>query len=496
MNPKRFLLASALVLLLFSPLAGCTPSTFKKSDCQFDAPSNIPIECGFLSVPEDRSQEDSPMIQLHVAIVRTQNPHPAPDPIIILHGGPGGYALDNMEYWLYLFNFARSDRDLIVLDQRGVGYSIPSLNCPEAEEQWYQDWTQDLSMEISDQHYDEALQACHDRLAAEGINLSAYTSAANAADVEDLRAALGYAEWNLYGSSYGTRLALTIMRDHPEGVRSAILDSVYPPQVDLFSSIAVNFERSLDLVFERCTSDPDCNQTYPALETTFYELVDQLDREPLSFTLSRSSTTDLYPVLLNGDRLIWAVFQMLYMTDQIANLPWWITSIKAGTASAFPEILQWLIFSDDSLSEGMYYSIECNEETPFGSIEDIESSNKNVNPRLVDVFNLEQIHQICSGWDAKQPTLLENQAVSSDIPTLILSGEFDPITPPAWGLLTAESLSNSQFFEFPGFGHGILGSGTDRGNCSIHVVDAFLTDPSQPVEAGCISNFELSFRKK
>jgi pimeloyl-ACP methyl ester carboxylesterase len=311
MNPKRFLLASALVLLLFSPLAGCTPSTFKKSDCQFDAPSNIPIECGFLSVPEDRSQEDSPMIQLHVAIVHTQNRNPAPDPIVILHGGPGVYALDNMEYWLYLFNFARSDRDLIVLDQRGVGYSIPSLNCPEAEEQWYQDWTQDLSMEISDQHYDEAMQACHDRLAAEGINLSAYTSAANAADVEDLRAALGYAEWNLYGSSYGTRLALTVMRDHPEGVRSAILDSVYPPQVDLFSSIATNFERSLDLVFERCTSDPACSQAYPDPEKAFYELVDQLDAEPLTFTIFRSSTSKFYDVVLNGDRFIWAVFQML-----------------------------------------------------------------------------------------------------------------------------------------------------------------------------------------
>jgi pimeloyl-ACP methyl ester carboxylesterase len=184
------------------------------------------------------------------------------------------------------------------------------------------------------------------------------------------------------------------------------------------------------------------------------------------------------------------------MTDQIPILPWRIDSIKAGMTSSFPEMLQWLIFSDDSWSEGMYYSVECNEEAPFGSVEDTERSNRNVQPRLLEVFNNEQIRQTCSGWAASQVAALENQAVSSDIPTLILSGEFDPITPPAWGLLTTKSLSNSQFFEFPGFWHGILGSGMDRGNCSIRVVDAFLTDPGQPVDAGCINNFRLVFKTK
>jgi len=498
MNPKSFWLAFVVLVLLVSPLTGCTPSKFKPAECQFEVPSGVEIDCGNLSVPEDRGQEDSPMIQLHVAIIRTQNPNPAPDPIVILQGGPGGYALDSMamSYWLYIFDFARMDRDLIVLDQRGVGYSRPSLNCPEAENQWYQDWTQNLSSEVSDQHYAQALQACHDRLVTEGINPSAYTSAANAADVEDLRIALGYSKWNLFGSSYGTRLALTVMRDYPGGVRSVILDSVYPPQVDLYASIATDFERSLNLVFARCAADVDCNNAYPDLKTVFYKLVDQLDAEPLTFTLYRSSTGEFYKVILNGDRFIWSAFQMLYMTDKIPSLPWRIVSLQSGNTTAYPELLQQTIFSDDSWNEGMYYSIQCNEEVPFGSIAYLESANQNVTTRLLDVFGGGENYQDCAVWGTGKPSPIENEAVISDIPTLILSGEFDPITPPAWGRLTAENLDNSQFLEFPGFGHGIMGAGLDGGSCSQKIVEDFLGEPDASVDASCIDSYGLIFMTK
>jgi pimeloyl-ACP methyl ester carboxylesterase len=494
MNTKVAVLLAILVLVL----AGCKSSNFEEAECQFEVPSGVEVDCGYLSVPEDRSQEDGPIIRLHVAIGRAQNPKP--DPVVILNGGPGAYTLEMTDAWLSLFNNVLNDRDLIILDQRGVGYSQPSLNCPEAEEQWYQDWTQNISAIIADQHYAQALQACHDRLVAEGINLSAYTSAANAADVEDLRKALGYSKWNLYGSSYGTRLALTVMRDYPDGIRSVILDSVYPPQVDLFASQAADFERSLNLVFERCAADTDCNKAYPDLTTNYYELVDQLDAEPLTFKLYRSSTGKFYDVILNGDRFIWATFQMLYMTDQVRILPWRIESIKVGNTSSnrtgwaipFPELLKMFIFFDDSWNEGMYYSIECNEEAPFSSEKALENANANVTRRLLDAFNSKQIFQYCSAWEATQPSSIENEAVVSDIPTLILSGEFDPVTPPAWGRMSGETLGKSQFLEFSGFGHGILDAGAN-GNCLLQAVDAFLADPDASVDASCVDSFKLNF---
>jgi pimeloyl-ACP methyl ester carboxylesterase len=187
---------------------------------------------------------------------------------------------------------------------------------------------------------------------------------------------------------------------------------------------------------------------------------------------------------------------MLYMTDKIPALPWRIDSLRSGNTTALPELLQQFIFSDDSWNEGMYYSIQCNEEVPFSSPTVLESANENVSSRLLDVFGGGENYQNCAVWGTGQPPFIENEAVISDIPTLILSGEFDPITPPAWGRLTAEHLDNSQFLEFPGFGHGVMGSGLDGGLCSKKIVEHFLGEPDASVDASCIDSYGLVFMTK
>jgi pimeloyl-ACP methyl ester carboxylesterase len=494
MKIKNLCMLIVSLVLLGLLLGGCKSSAFKEAECQFQAPEGIDIECGYLSVPENRSIENSPMIKLHVAIYHTDNQNPAPDPVVYLDGGPGGFTLDLLSNYLMVFSKLRETRDLILFDQRGVGYSQPSLDCPEVEDQSHLDWTLNLSMKTADQNYTQALQACHDRLTREGIDLSAYTSAANAADVEDLRKALGYKQWNIYGSSYGTRLALTVIRDYPDGVRSVVLDSVFPPQVDLFNSVSTNFERSLNLVFDRCAAEAACNQAFPDSKERFYQFVDQLDSNPQTFTnLYDSSTKKFIDIPMNGDRFIWATFNMLYRTDQIPVLPMRFASLQQGTSASFPQLLWSFITSDKMLSEGMYFSVHCNEEIPFTSVDAFERSTSKVTPRLEDGIDNIQIFQMCSVWGSASPNSIENQAVVSEIPTLILSGEFDPITPPAWGQLAAETLSNSQYLEFPGFGHGILGNGTDGGACPNQVVNAFINNPNAAVDASCIGSYELNF---
>jgi pimeloyl-ACP methyl ester carboxylesterase len=495
MNPKNILFTSVLAIFLALLFAGCKSSNFEEAECQFHVPAGMDIECGYLSVPEDRGQEDSPAIQLHVAIIHSIDPDPAPDPVVILHGGPGGYALDMLDYWLDIFRLVRRDHDLIILDQRGTGYSRPSLNCPEAENQWYQAWTENISQAETNQRYTEGLGQCYERLAAEGVDLAAYTSAANAADLEDLRQALGYTEWNLYGSSYGTRLALTTMRDFPAGIRSVILDSVYPPQVDLFATLAVNGEHALNLIFERCAGDPKCNQDHPDLKASFYQLADQLDAEPLAFRISHPITAKVYEVILNGDRLIWTFFNMLYRTDLVPVLARHVETLREGSTATIRDILSWAIFFDDFWSEGMYYSVQCTEEIPFGSPEAVEQANAAVTPRFLAGVDGSSIFQCCDVWKGMGTVpAVENQAVISEIPALILSGQFDPITPPAWGQLAAETLGSSQFLEFSGHGHGILGVGPDGGACSRQIVSDFLADPGSPVDASCLSDFELNLR--
>lgn len=492
MKTKKIWLLALTLALLAAPLAGCKGSNFKKGECPFDVPEGWNIECGTLTVPEDRSREDSPRIQIQVAIIKTDNPNPAPDPVLYLDGGPGGNTLEMISGYAMAFADLRETRDLILFDQRGVGYSTPSLNCPEAENRWVQDWTMNLTMEEADRNYSEALQQCHDRLVSEGIDLSAYTSAANAADVEDLRIALGIDKWNLYGISYGTKLALTVMRDHPAGVRSVILDSVLPPQVDLQTTIIPNFEISLNLVFDRCAADPACAQAYPDAKTNYYKLVELLDASPLTYNVYDSKQAKFTDIYLNGDRFIWATFQMLYDSSQIPNLPWWVDTLQKGNDTAFGQEIWPIILFDYKFAEGMHFSVQCGEEIPFGSVYDWEIANSHMTPRLVHGLDTGSYFQNCSLWSVKPAAAIEAEAVISDIPTLVLSGEFDPITPPAWGWLASATLSRSQFFVFPGYSHGVSVSSS----CASGMVVSFIDDPTSPVDASCMNTTGFEFKLK
>ena len=254
---------------------------FEPAPCAFPVPAGYSPECGYLAVPQSRSLPDSPYIRLHVAIFRSLSASPAPDPVVHLAGGPGSSSLADARY---LFNQGMDGilerRDFILLDQRGTGYSMPRLDCPERETLVPSLLQDGFSQDIVD-----AFRRCRERLVSEGIDLTSYNSAASAADVNDLRQALGYAQVNLYGVSYGTRLALTLMRDYPGAVRSAVLDSTYPPQVNLYTALAPNAERAFNVLFDRCGADPACSRRYPDLRNTFYRLVDRLNTSPVAVRL-------------------------------------------------------------------------------------------------------------------------------------------------------------------------------------------------------------------
>ena len=186
-------------------LAACTQEG--SSECQFQIPQGQTAECGHLVVPEDRTNSDGPTITLPFAVFKSRSDNPAPDPIVYLAGGPGEKALESVPLIFdHFFTPFLADRDVIVFDQRGAGFSDPALDCPEYQKMALDTLDQDLSVEEEASLSTEAISDCHDRLLADGANLAAYTTAENAADLSDLRQVLGYEEWNLYGGSYGTKL--------------------------------------------------------------------------------------------------------------------------------------------------------------------------------------------------------------------------------------------------------------------------------------------------
>jgi pimeloyl-ACP methyl ester carboxylesterase len=360
------------------------------------------------------------------------------------------------------------NRDLILLDQRGTGYSQPSLRCSA----------------------NETLRACHDRLVKSGINLNAYTTLENAADVHDLIRALGYQQVNLEGVSYGTRLALTVMRLFPTDLRSVILDSVIPPQVNAFTSRPSAALRAFDVLFHRCAADPSCKATYPNLQAVFYHLVADLNTTPITFDTTPQAGKSVTMHFTGNDLVLW-LQQSLFQTQLISQLPAVIFRIRNHDYEQLFSILGNLI--DDTMSWGMFYSVMCGEDAAFTTPQALKTSVQGLPPQAQPAL-LDKVmssFSVCQFWGVKPVPVIQKEPVRSTIPTLILQGEYDPVTPPTNGMLAAQTLSKHYFFLFPGVGHSVADS--DIGTCPTDITNAFLENPAENPNASCISSMQEPF---
>jgi pimeloyl-ACP methyl ester carboxylesterase len=454
--------------------------TWEPAECKVSVPAGSRVECGYLVVPEDRTQPDSRMIRLHAVVIRSPSEDPEPDPLVFLAGGPGASALAAAGHVRGILSGVLQERDFVVADQRGVGFSEPALDCPEYGEVVPETYGADVSLEEAQERMFNAMRACRDRLTGEGVNLAAYTSATSAADVHDLMQALGYERYNLYGGSYGTRLALTIMRDYPDEIRSAVLDSVEPLQVDALEIRALGVQQALERVFEQCASSETCNQKHPDLAGTFFSLVERLEEEPLPVDV-RGTT---YQV--GADEFIEMIFMGMYEPSGISGLPNLLDQAADGQTSWLaPQVEMVLLMYPRILWEGMAFSVLCAEEVPFNSAEDAEEINTGVHPaivRAVEADNLPWLVQVCEMWGAAEADPVEDEPVQVDVPALILTGEFDPVVPVDLANATAEYLPKAQSFVIPGHTHDVLSSST----CAREIMRQFLDAPEETPDTSCL----------
>lgn len=468
-----------------SPSVSPAPAAaFKEGPCPFEAPRGVTVRCGTLTVPEDRAAPNGRTVGLPVAIYKSTGANPAPDPVIYLEGGPGGHAvrLSPFSYDTLIKPFL-GDRDFILFDQRGAGLSRPAAECPELVQLDARELVQGLNTDSYLNETTQAALACRDRLAKEGVDLAAFTTAASAADLDDLRRALGYQEWNLYGISYGTRLALEAMRATPQGVRSVILDSTVPPQENMFTSVAASADRAFDALFQGCAADAACNSAFPDLKTAFYETARRLNEKPVTVKVTRYGRP--IDVKLTGDQFIQTLFNSLYRSDLIPQLPKAIYDAREGKDYQFwgdqavENVLQ-----EQFVSYGMYFSVQCGEEGLTVTEEQLKNADAAF-PQQDNVFDVGEVYEICQKWGAQRDDAA-NQPVTSAIPTLVLAGQYDPITPPAFGQEVAKTLPNSFFFEFPGLGHGA----TVGDPCPMQMAVAFLRDPKARPDSSCIAGLK------
>lgn len=489
------LVVVSCVLFLISPtpysrvVAQTDVPRIERADCMFTLPEGIvdgvDVACGYLVVPERYENPDGPTLRLAVAVISSESINPRPDPIVFNQGGPGGSTIDYFTQVLF-DSPLRKNRELVLFDQRGTLYSKPALMCPEFLEETIKVLDKDLSDEENNRLFAEAAKACRDRLMEDGINLSAFNSLENARDIESLRLALGYEKINLYGVSYGTLLALHTMRDYPQGLRSVILDAVVPTQVDFNPEGVRTMDRSFKELFAACAADSECAAEYPDLESVFFEQVERLDADPVMVRLTDVSSGQSYPALINGDALIQTLFQTLYSTELLPLLPKMIYDVKAGRFTFMERILSIITF-DQTVAEGMYYSVICAEDSDFDP-DAIDYAG--IPPRLVEGERAanEAFIQVCRDWNVDQLDDSVDDPVASDIPTLLLNGRFDPITPESYGSLAAQTLSNSYIFTFNNTGHGAIGD-----ECADQVMKAFVDDPSRPPDGRCAGEGRIDY---
>jgi pimeloyl-ACP methyl ester carboxylesterase len=475
------------------PAAGTQPAPprFERTACHFKLGAGIvagtDVRCGFVVVPEGRSVPHGRTIRLAVAIFPSPRPHPAPDPFVFLQGGPGGRLISDFGPEITKKNRTTdwpADRDVVLLDQRGTGLSQPSLACKETTALDYRMLDQRLSPQRQAALELQAAQQCRARLVASGINLNAYTTLADAADVADLRVALGYPALNLYGVSYGTRVALTAMRTHPQGIRSVILDSVVPPGVNAITNPLASAARAFGVLFQGCAADAACAAAFPNLQQTFYRVVQRLNATPAPIQTQDLTTGKTYTVLLTGDRMIDLLFSALYVTPLIPALPAMIALADRGNFR-IPSLVYGLLelTLDASLNQGVYYSVECGEDAPFTTAQQVRADAGVLNPVIRPDLLVGQLGewQVCQGWHVRPVPPAQRQPVRSAIPTLILSGQYDPVAPPADSLQAARTLRHSYRFVFPGTGHGVY----QTNSCPDRIVLAFLHDPAHRPDARC-----------
>jgi pimeloyl-ACP methyl ester carboxylesterase len=467
--------------------------TLTPRDCGVDGLA-VPVDCSWLTVPMNRRDHDGEKVRLAVAVIRSLEPKPASDPIVFLEGGPGA---DNIAANLAKLAQPRDlflqSRDVVVFDQRGTGMSEPRLDCQEIKQARVQALAQARPYATQLEDRQRAARQCRERLQREGVDLNHFDTENSAADLADLRIALGVRSWNLFARSYGTRLALTAMRSHPEGIRSAVLDSVYPPTTGRLDRLSVSVRSALATLSKACKADPWCRSQVPDLGPAVQSVVDQYDRVPFQGVADVGPPFGTVPAVVTGAGAFADLVNALANTGAIPTLPATVRALANGDPAALQQGVSAVTFLNNT-AEGAFLSIECADSAQRKLTN--RAKRLLASPGELGELVLELAEPYCPSWGVESLPSSFNRTVESDVPTLVLAGAFDPLTPVSFGKEVAKRLANATFVEFRASAHGVVNlTGTTRpsDSCVVTIVVRFVADPSGAVDTACAESVRVRF---
>jgi pimeloyl-ACP methyl ester carboxylesterase len=496
-------LCSAVAVAVFPAVASAGAPVFRPGLCPpgvFDA--TVDVQCGSMTVPERRSRPDGRTITVAAAVVHAPSSPPKRDPIVFLDGGPSFGAISPFALGSYFSGAAFAEnRDIVLVDTRGTGFARPRLGCPEFDRA-------DVSSFYSKpfvgssyvRDFSDAVVACHTRLSATGTDLSAYNSAESAADLNDLRRALGYRRWNLLAISADGVLGLTYMRLYPKGIRSAIIDSGQSVQhlgeLDYLRGLTQELER----VFAGCAANPACNATYPGIRTVFFSLVDDLQEHPRVIALPDFTPQPVKLRVAGVDFYLDALFELFpgdrFAPETIHSL---LSEIWRSAHGQLDAVYRERLGTgpvtnntDTFFAQGKTMSYVCRDIVGFITRDDLSNAARDIpalGPYFRDPnFGLPVGPTGCRIRSVGVADPAQHQPVRSRIPTLVLAGEYDGGVPPLIVRQIPPTLPNSFFYEFPAGAHLQLADYNVASPCARSIAGQFLDRPRRRPDATCLAS--------
>jgi pimeloyl-ACP methyl ester carboxylesterase len=479
-----------------------TAASFQTTPCltpniagfpELDFPPNV--QCGYLTVLENRAKPDGRRIRIFVMRAPAVSATPAPDPIVYLSGGPGGAGSFEVASMVALG--LNADRDVIFVDQRGTHHAEPRLACPGWEQLMYDAVGRPFAADSTTTADSAAIAACRDQLAASGVDLAAYNTTENAADIAELRVALGIDRWNVYGVSYGSKLALTLLRNHPQGIRSVVLDSVSPPTNNIVETWWSAPASSFAGIFAACAAQPTCAAAHPNLEADFMATVKRLDRTP-AVTRVKDESGALVTVNVDGFAFAYTLIMTTERGD-VSGIPKMIADTARGDPRGVAAAYLALRGPQDLVGlggMGLALTVFCAEHanltTEAATLAKAKAALPAFPERVLRVQPKQgRLFTECPIWNVGKATPSASAPIVSDLPVLVLEGAFDAATAPAWVGLITPDLARAQVVTFPFTGHSVLGKST----CARAIMAAFLDAPTKPVDGACTEGMTVKFAR-
>ena len=443
---------------------------------------------GYLEVLEDRTKPQGKTIQLPIYIFKSRSKTPKKDPIIYTVGGPGSSTMRSaqyMKYYKYL-----DDRDFILFEQRGTQFAKPSLDCPEWSEAIYKSKLPDFDENQKPRLFEKAAKKCRENLIAQNIDLNSYNTNAIAADINDLVTTLNFEKYNFLSISYSTKIAQVLIRDYPEKLRSVIMDSPLPLNVNYDEESITNLMQTINNLLLKCESDTKCNRAFPDIKNRFFSYLKETTKQPLKVEVKHGKENELATFYLKGKDLA-----SLFSSTNTASFPFEINEVLNGNLKTIKESLIQALKKPSQFygtGKGMRLSVWCSEEYPFVSNKKV-AIEKNKYQEVLGLSPMVFEANICECWNVKSVSAIENLAIKSNIPVLITSGEFDNETPVKWATSMLSDFSNGYHFIFKGWGHAVTTNWSNT--CGMQIANDFFNNPNTRPISKCFNEIkEIDFK--